>query len=149
MPKLLRVVFDSTVLVSAFLAEKQLSAKLLRHARQGAFILCSADLILAETRRVLLESPHIRRRYEFRDERVHDYIQGLRFVARLSADFPAVKGISRDPQDDMVLACGLAAQAHYLITRDKDLLSLDEYEGIGITSPEKFMALLRRTHDQQ
>jgi len=33
----------------------------------------------------------------------------------------------------------------YLVTRDKDLLVLQQYEGITIITPEAFLALLRAT----
>jgi predicted nucleic acid-binding protein len=38
----------------------------------------------------------------------------------------------------------VAAQADYLVTRDKDLLSLGTYQGIRIVTPEAFMGLLRK-----
>jgi putative PIN family toxin of toxin-antitoxin system len=139
-----RAVLDSTVLVSAFLTQKQLSAELLRHASRGAFVLCLSPAILGETQRVLLESHHIRDRYEYQDEKVYDYVQGLRALARLVSDLPAIKRISRDPEDDMVIACALASDAEFLVTRDKDLLSLRSHEGVTITTPEDFMALLRK-----
>ena len=39
---------------------------------------------------------------------------------------------SRDPDDDHVLACALAAQAALIVIRDKDLLDLHPYQGIPI-----------------
>jgi putative PIN family toxin of toxin-antitoxin system len=38
----------------------------------------------------------------------------------------------RDPDDDHVLACALAAQATLIVTRDKDLLDLHPYQDIPI-----------------
>jgi predicted nucleic acid-binding protein len=38
----------------------------------------------------------------------------------------------------------LTAGADYLVTRDKDLLSLVEYAGIKIVTPEVFRAVLRQ-----
>jgi putative PIN family toxin of toxin-antitoxin system len=139
-----RVVLDSTILVSAFLAERGLSAELLRFAREGAFILCLSPAILAETEQVLLQRKHIRTRYEYKDQAVYDYIRGLRSLARLSVDPPAIKPVTRDPEDDMVIACAVMSRAEYLVTRDKDLLSLGSHERIRIMTPEEFMPLLRK-----
>ena len=50
-----RAVLDSTVLISAFLAQHGVSNELLRHARAGAFLLCLSEEILAEAMDVLLE----------------------------------------------------------------------------------------------
>jgi predicted nucleic acid-binding protein len=47
------------------------------------------------------------------------------------------------PNDDMILACAVAASASHVVTRDDDLLSLDTYEGITIITPEAFLMLLR------
>ena len=41
------------------------------------------------------------------------------------SDLPPLTGIVRDPNDDMILACAVAASAAYVVTRDLDLLSLD------------------------
>lgn len=45
----------------------------------------------------------------------------------------------------MVLACALAAAVQYLVTRDKDLLVLRQYEGVAIVTPEAFLEWLRST----
>ncbi|MGH6917272.1 MAG: putative toxin-antitoxin system toxin component, PIN family, partial [Geminicoccaceae bacterium] len=60
----------------------------------------------------------------------------------LIADLPQVRGVVRDPNDDMVVACALKASADYIVTRDKDLLSLGAHEGIRIVTPRQFLDLL-------
>ena len=42
-----------------------------------------------------------------------------------------------DPKDDMVIAAALEAKADYIISEDKHLLELGEYEGIKIMSREQ------------
>jgi putative PIN family toxin of toxin-antitoxin system len=44
----------------------------------------------------------------------------------------AIVPISRDPDDDQVLACALAADADLIVSRDKDLLDLGTCQGIRI-----------------
>jgi predicted nucleic acid-binding protein len=60
MPK---AVFDSTILVSAFLAPQGISQALLEHAVRGAFELYLSEAILQETQGVLLTREHLRRHY--------------------------------------------------------------------------------------
>jgi predicted nucleic acid-binding protein len=43
----------------------------------------------------------------------------------------------------VILASAIAAGADYLVTRDKDLLSLGACEGISIIKPEAFLHVLR------
>jgi len=140
---MLNAVADSTVLVSAFLRNEGVSALLLRHAADGAFVLALSHEIVAETETVLLEREHIRRRYPYSNEDVAAFCQTLQGSFPLLTELPPLTGIVRDPNDDMVLATAQAAEATYLITRDLDLLSLQSYEGITILTPEAFMALLR------
>ncbi len=44
----------------------------------------------------------------------------------------------------MIVACAVAAQADYLVARDRDMLSLGEYESISIVTPEEFLQALRQ-----
>ena len=140
---MLNAVLDSTVLVSAFLTEKGISGRLLRYAREEAFTLCLSDEILEETARVLLRYKRIRQRYEYTDDKVLQFVQGLRVLTRLSTNPPAIKGVSRDPNDDMVIACALATDSSYLVTRDDDLLTLGTYQQVTMLPPEEFIHLLR------
>jgi predicted nucleic acid-binding protein len=48
--------------------------------------------------------------------------------------------VSRDPDDDHVLACALAAQADLIVSGDRDLLTLREYQGMPILSTAGAMA---------
>ena len=58
-------------------------------------------------------------------------------------DLPQLAVVIRDPNDDMVIATAQRAQAAYIVTRDKDLLSLQYYEGITMITPEAFIAIVR------
>ncbi len=140
---MLNAVADSTILVSAFLRKEGVSAVLLRQAAGGAFPLLLSQAILTETETVLLEREHIRRRYPYSNDDVAAFCQTLQGSFPLLIDLPPLTGIVRDPNDDMVLATARAAHATYLITRDLDLLSLQNYEEITIITPEAFMAILR------
>jgi predicted nucleic acid-binding protein len=51
--------------------------------------------------------------------------------------------IERDPEDNKILACAIAIQADYVITRDLDLLDIGLYRGIMIIKPEYFIHLIR------
>jgi uncharacterized protein len=54
-----------------------------------------------------------------------------------------IKGVCRDPNDDMFLAVAVNAQAPYVVTGDKDLLALRKYKSIDIVSPQEYLALLK------
>jgi uncharacterized protein len=137
-----RVVVDTTVLISAFLTEEGVAAEVLGLGRAGVFALCLSQAILEELRSRLLHRRRIRRRYQYTDARVHEHCRDLEAAAQIIASIPPVRVVERDPNDDMVVACALAGGADYVVTRDKDLLSLGAYEGIRMVTPRQLLDLL-------
>src|SRR5712691_11618407 len=142
MPEALTAVLDSTMLVSAFLTEGGVSAELLRYAREGVFLVFLSEDILIETQHTLAY-PRIRERYNYTDADVADFLNRLRVAANLVTELPQVTVVTRDPNDDMVIATAVRAQAAYIVTRDNDLLSLQHHEGITMITPEAFIAIVR------
>jgi predicted nucleic acid-binding protein len=54
----------------------------------------------------------------------------------------------RDKKDLKFLECALGGKADYVVTGDKDLLTLKEYSGISIVTPSEFLAVLLPPSDQ-
>jgi uncharacterized protein len=52
-----------------------------------------------------------------------------------------IKPVSRDPDDDKILACTSSSSADYLVTGDEDLLVIKRYGGTKILSPRDFERL--------
>lgn len=50
--------------------------------------------------------------------------------------------VCRDPDDDEVLALGVAAKADLIVSGDDDLLALKEYQGIRIVNPAEALSLI-------
>jgi uncharacterized protein len=137
-----KVVFDSTTLVSAFLRKGGATGALLERAVQRECELYLADAIIEETRHVLLNREHLRLHFAYTNLDVEEYATLLRASARLVSNLPNIT-ICRDPNDDYIIATAIAAEASYLVARDKDLLTLVTYQGVTILSPEAFLQLLR------
>jgi uncharacterized protein len=112
-------------------------------AAKGDFVLVLSPEIIAETWRKLLTSNRLRARYRYTDERAHSFAKSLLRISEVIRDAPPLTGIVHDPEDDMVVACAAAGRADYIVTRDKDLLSIESYQGIAMLEPEEFRALLR------
>ena len=88
-------------------------------------------------------SPRIRTRDAYTDDDVADFCDRLCGAACLVTDVPALTRIVRDPHDDVVIATAVYAQAPHMVTRDDDLLALQQDPSLTITTPEAFMALWR------
>ena len=54
----------------------------------------------------------------------------------------AVQGVATHPEDDLILATAVSAQADYLVTGDKQLLALGSFQGVRIVAPAAFLAIL-------
>jgi putative PIN family toxin of toxin-antitoxin system len=137
-------VLDTTVLVSAFLRPVAggASFEVLRFAREGKFELFLSAAILDEVADTLLTHERLRRRYRYPDAAVEEYCHGLGRFCGTIGETPQIS-IVRDPDDDKILACAIACDADYLVTRDKDLLSLDVHAGIRMLPPEEFLQCIR------
>jgi putative PIN family toxin of toxin-antitoxin system len=124
-----RVVADTNTVLSAFLwggPPKQV----LDAARERRIQLLASAALLAE-----LEDVLTRPKFAARIAQIDSV------PATLLRQYRALIGIvrptvitptSRDPDDDQVLACALAAGAEIIVSRDKDLLTLSPFEGIPI-----------------
>ncbi len=55
---------------------------------------------------------------------------------------PLAEPVSRDPDDDWVLATALAGEAEAIVTGDGDLLTLRSFKGIAILTPRAFLERL-------
>lgn len=50
--------------------------------------------------------------------------------------------VCRDPNDDKFFACAVAGQADYIVSEDKDILDVGEYQGIRTVSATEFIRLV-------
>jgi len=63
-------------------------------------------------------------------------------VAVLTPGELAVEAVADDPADDLVLACALEGNADFIISGDKHLLNLRNYQGIKMVTPAEFLESL-------
>jgi uncharacterized protein len=50
--------------------------------------------------------------------------------------------VKDDPDDNKFIEAAIEGKARYIITRDKHLLKIKEYQGIKIIKPEDFIKLV-------
>jgi predicted nucleic acid-binding protein len=53
-----------------------------------------------------------------------------------------LNGVCRDPKDEIFIACAVEGEADYIVSWDKDLLDLGQYQGIKMVRAETFVAIL-------
>lgn len=69
-------------------------------------------------------------------------VQAIRKDAHLVTPPPLAKSVSRDADDDWILATAVAGRADAIVTGDQDLLILKAYDGIPIVTPRDALAML-------
>lgn len=133
-----RALCDTNVLVSAFIAGGPPS-RVIEAAVDGRIKLVLADPVLDELQRVLTV------KLGFASQRVEDLVAFLVDLAgaRVGVPVETPPAITGDPDDDVVLACALAADAQILVSGDRrHLLPVGEHRGVRIISPQALLAEL-------
>jgi putative PIN family toxin of toxin-antitoxin system len=127
------VVYDTNVLISG-LFWKGIPRQVIHFARQGDVQAVTCQILLDELKDVLTRPNKPFQLSEQEADLVLDDILTFSQVI-VPADIPQV---CRDPNDNVVLACALAADAKYIVTGDPDLLTLKEHEQISIVTARVF-----------
>lgn len=137
----MRLVLDTNVVVSAFFWNGA-PRRLLQASRAGHIELFTSTALLAEMTDVLS-----RKKFEkkiaaslFTVDQLVDRYAALALLVK--PEF--LKGVAPDPDDDVVIATALAAQASFLVTGDKPLLSLVGYQSVSIVEVETALQALTK-----
>ena len=137
-PRPLVIVVDTYVYISGTILSRGNPFKILDAWRRLAHILVTSELIIAEVERAL-RSPRIQDRYGVTGRDIARLLASPRTDALIVPGAQDVDGVSRDPDDDKVLACAMEAQADCIVTGDTDLLALGSHRGVEILSPREFL----------
>jgi putative PIN family toxin of toxin-antitoxin system len=140
---MVRVVFDTNIFVSAFIQPRSPPGRLLARLIQGdGFELVLSASIIAEVSRAL-RYPKVRKRIGLDDDDLDLRVAMLGLLATMvSVNSRTVAGVSRDPDDDAILAAAVEGCADYVATGDHDLLAIGDYQGIRIVTPRAFLQRL-------
>lgn len=124
-----RVVFDCMVCLQAAARETSPAAACLRLAEQRHIRLFISRAILREVQDVLSRD-YIRARFPaLTDESVAAFIERLRQAAEYIRTVPRhFQYESRDVKDEPYINLAIETQAHFLVSRDNDLLDLMKWE---------------------
>jgi hypothetical protein len=136
------VVLDTNVLISALLSQKGAPIQLLRAWRSREFNVAVSEAILDEYKRVIAYG-HLKGKLQFAGRPVETIIsefQEFGILIEPSGEWPIVPG---DPDDAMILACAVAGRADFIVSGDRHLLDLGQYQGVRIFTPAAFLLHLR------
>ncbi|MGH8286078.1 MAG: putative toxin-antitoxin system toxin component, PIN family [Steroidobacteraceae bacterium] len=138
----MRIVADTNTALSGLLWQGP-PRQLLNLARQRSLVLCTSLVLVAELAEVI-------GRRKFAD-RIHaaglsaaTLVQDYARLAEIIEPAALPEPVSRDPDDDQIIATALAAQAEIIVSGDRDLLDLGAFRDIRILTATTALTLLGR-----
>lgn len=129
---MIRTVIDTNVFVTSFRGGNP--KRVVDLWRQGRITLCLSLKILEEYRRVLA-IVDLSQAKSAELLTIFESGHSLVFTSRT----PTIAAVKADPDDDKFIECAVALKAECIITGDKALKAVGDYEGIGIMSPAEFL----------
>lgn len=129
----MRCVLDTNVLVSAFLW-RGIPGKLIELAGEHEIQIYTSRLLIDELFDVLSRKK-LAKKVQATGLTAAEMVKQYRRLAYRVTARQFTKQISRDADDDTVLACALAAKAELIVSGDRDLLTLEAFRGIPIVTP--------------
>jgi putative PIN family toxin of toxin-antitoxin system len=130
----MKAVIDTNVFVSAFFGGNPKKVLDLVDTKNVTF--CVSDEITEEYLRIFIRMKRSQEALEdlLRYCREDDTVESTIVLPRLSV-------VKEDPDDNKFIECAIALKADYIVTGDRALLSVDEYEGIQIVTPREFVEI--------
>lgn len=132
MKSALRAVIDTNIFIAAILKSKTCLA-IFEAIKEEKFQLVTSEDMLNE-----LVTSSARAQFDFSEKERKEMYDVVRETAELFVPAEEVTDC-RDPKDNMVLECALSGKADFIVTRDRDLLSLRKFKHTRILTPHKFI----------
>jgi len=139
------VVFDSSALIPLILPASR-TTRLFSRLEPAGWRDAVTPQLLDEVRQKLTVKESVRAWLKLSDVEIDEFLEHI-----LPAKTVAVPGrrqvhgvVKADPDDDKIVAAALESGADYIISEDRHLLELREYQGIRIMNREEFVAELDR-----
>ena len=145
--KKLRVILDTNVIVSGIILSRGTPYSIIELWRRGAFLLITSSEHIDEVVDVLRRAK-IANNYDIPVEKLTSIVKLLKQKSHVVRPTPCTQTIPiRDKKDTFLLETAITGKAEYLVTGDKDLISLRNQSTIkplNIITPQQFLELLHR-----
>ncbi len=132
-------VFDTNILIAAVLSTNGNPFRCLTLAKIGQIQAVTCEEILNEFREKLIS------KFQFSQEMAQSAVDEVRSFSQLVEIAKELKAVPADPDDDMVIECAVVSGASHIVTGNKHLLALGEYQSIAIIKATEFIGLLSQT----
>jgi len=132
----LRAVMDTNVLVSGVLW-RGVPFELLRWAEKDSLVIYISLEILSEVHRVL-HYPKFQQYIDNQQVSPGELFAKIVSLCTIIQADQVVKGVCSDADDEKFLSCALAANVKVLVSGDRHLLDLKQYQSVRILTAREF-----------
>jgi uncharacterized protein len=139
-PSAMRIVIDTNTAISGLLWPGP-PRRLIELTRTPAHVLCTSRVLLAELAEVIAR-PKFAQRLRAAGISASFLVQDFARLAEIVEPATLSEPVSRDPDDDVVLATALAAKADLIVSGDRDLLDLGSVWEIRIVKTSDALLVL-------
>jgi len=129
----MKVVIDTNLFVAGYFNKDSASAKILEMARRGKIQVLWTEEIKKEVERII---QNIKAKKKFQKGVKEIFKEENKIEPRFK-----IKEIKEDPDDNKFLECAYFGEAKTIISNDRHLLSLGNFQGIPIHTPKTFVEL--------
>ncbi len=132
----MRVVIDTNTFISGVLWDGN-ESMIIDHCIDGTVENHTTLEIMGEVARVLGYP-----KFQLTDDEMNKLFMIYVGFSKVLSTSRKTKRVSRDKNDDMVLDCAIRSGSEYIISGDKDLLSLEEHKEIRIQRAKEMLSVL-------
>jgi len=128
-----KIVLDTNILISAIVFGGK-PRKILNSIITGKIRFATSKYILEEVENVLSG-----KKFKYPPQVVHEIRNAIEELGELIEPEKKVNIIKKDPADNRILECAMAANADFIISGDHHLLELKQYKNIPIITTSEFL----------
>ncbi len=128
----MKVVFDTNIFISAFVIPGGRAEEAYRRSLKNDFVLYSSVAILTET------AQKLREKFGWQQDKITHLLRTIAKAAMVVKTKPHLHLLADEP-DNRVLECAEAADADFIVTGDKHLLSLQHFRSVDIVRLADFL----------
>jgi len=124
----MKVVFDTNVLIANALKDG-FTREVFKLAANGTIDLLTSNPILSELEEKL------KIKFSWEESKINQYLNVIREISQVIEPTEKIDIIKNDPDDNKILECASAGKADLIVSSDKDLIKLKNFQSIGIIHP--------------
>ncbi len=135
----MNIVFDTNVLISSTLWDNSVAQKFLFRCIKENIQIFSSQEIIEEYKEILT------RDFDYKEQEIREILEKILQFLTLASPSMKLNVVKEDIDDNKIIECAIESKSEYILSYDKHLLKLKEYQGIKIFRPEEGFGLMFHT----